>query len=137
MRQQDSDFALVCLLKEAGIVISTAAERKTKVCRLYQTARICLIQLEIQIEILHAGIDFSICADTVESFQDIMRDISIGWAQTRSQEGVSTDAAGENVDVNEDSSDPQTLLGKQNCTARRIANVHAYVAWAPCNRKPI
>lgn len=93
-------------------MISMAAVCKTKVWRLYETASLCLTKLDIQIEIVHAGIDFSTCADTVESFQDVMRDISTGWAQNRSQAGVSNDAAGENVDVSEESSDPQTLLGK-------------------------
>ena len=66
-----------------------------------------------QIELSHAVIEFSICADTLEILQDILRDISVGWASKPINQESPSVPASEIIDENGSSSDLQPMLGKQ------------------------
>ncbi|KAJ9095753.1 hypothetical protein QFC19_007466 [Naganishia cerealis] len=93
LKHEDYDFALCCLLRESRLLFCLGPGAKTKV------------------DISYASIDVPLCADTQETFQEVIRDISEEWG-LRSKDTMTTPLSRASTPSGEEPvSDIKSLLG--------------------------
>lgn len=113
--KQDGDFALICLLRDSRLVLSASSERRMKVSR--PLSFILRYQYSghhhrAQIDVSYAGVDISLCADTLEALKEVTGDIFQSWMPLGTNSGSASCESNTPPQTFGPSSEKHSLLGQ-------------------------